>query len=86
MSPCIAALGVYLPTPKKKRHALLCTASICEYDSSPQIADSYVVIGNTRALYSLVKHEYAYRRKPYLYKLLNPKLYLQIWRQPDSYM
>ena len=58
MSPCIAALEMYFSTPKKKRHALLCTASICEYDLSPQIADQYVIIGNTRALYSLVKHEY----------------------------
>ena len=58
MSPCNAALGVYFPTPKNKLHVLLCTASICEYDLSPQVADPYVIIDNTWALYSLVKHEY----------------------------
>ena len=54
MYPCIAALGVYYPIPKKKG---MLYYVLHLYDLSPRIADPYVIIGNTRALYSLVKHE-----------------------------
>ena len=37
ISPATASFGVYLPTPKKNLMALLCTATIQEYDRNPQI-------------------------------------------------
>ena len=54
MSPDTAAVGVYFPTPKKKRIALFWIASIHENDLSLHMAAPYDITGHTRESYSFV--------------------------------
>jgi hypothetical protein len=48
ISPVTAAFGVYLPTPKKNRQALLCIALIQDAFLYPQILAPYSIMGDTK--------------------------------------